>query len=221
MAKTNDTIADIIAEMRHNATARRRFTLTDAFGGYETITIDRANTMLSLADRLEAAHKREVDAIEADALSVGGLVEAMRQKEAICTKCRDGEPPKNCQFFGEPDGCSSPTYGHYPQLPIGDAAKLREALVKCREIALQWQADEAAGVAGTTDKPHARSAAEAVVDMEFEIDAALAAPPRNCDVYNNESCRMAYHLHGDGLMTMQAFADWLFAPAAEKEGGAK
>ena len=51
--------------------------------------------------------------------------------------------------------------------------------------------------------------------------AALAAPPRNCDVYNNESCRMAYHLHGDGLMTMQAFADWLFAPATEKEGGAK
>ena len=58
---------------------------------------------------------------------------------------------------------------------LGDAAKLREALVKCREIALQWQADEAAGVAGTTDKPHARSAAEAVIDIEFEISAALFA----------------------------------------------
>ena len=51
--------------------------------------------------------------------------------------------------------------------------------------------------------------------------AALAAPPRNCDLYDNESCRMAYHLHGDGTMTMQAFADWLFAPATEQEGGAK
>ncbi len=59
MAEANETIADIIAEMRHKDTARRRFTLTDAFGGYETITIDRANTMLSLADRLEAALKRE------------------------------------------------------------------------------------------------------------------------------------------------------------------
>lgn len=59
MADTNETIADIIAEMRHKDTARRRFTLTDAFGGYETITIDRANTMLSLADRFDAAHKRE------------------------------------------------------------------------------------------------------------------------------------------------------------------
>ena len=52
---------------------------------------------------------------------------------------------------------------------------LREALARCREIALQWQADEAAGVAGTTDKPRARSAAEAVIDMELEINAALAA----------------------------------------------
>jgi len=42
---------------------------------------------------------------------------------------------------------------------------------------------------------------------------ALAAPPRNCDVYNSESCRMAYHLHGDGILTMQAFANWLFATA--------
>lgn len=46
---------------------------------------------------------------------------------------------------------------------------------------------------------------------------AISAPPRNCDIYDAESCRMAYHLHGDGLMTMQAFADWLFAPA--EEGG--
>ena len=52
---------------------------------------------------------------------------------------------------------------------------LREALARCREIALQWQADEAAGVAGTTDNPRSRSAAEAVIDMEFEITAALAA----------------------------------------------
>jgi hypothetical protein len=55
--------------------------------------------------------------------------------------------------------------------------------------------------------------------LSARIKSALATPPRNCDVYNNESCRMAYHLHGDGLMTMQAFADWLFATATEKEGG--
>lgn len=56
-------------------------------------------------------------------------------------------------------------------------------------------------------------------DIIRKCEAALAAPPRNCDVYDSESCRMAYHLHGDGHMTMQAFADWLFAPA--KNGGAE
>ena len=90
MADTHETIADLVAEMRHNATARRRFTLTDAFGGYETITIDRANTMLSLADRLEAAYKRDKAAIEADALAVGGMVEAARKRGCDdCAKLRD------------------------------------------------------------------------------------------------------------------------------------
>ena len=56
-------------------------------------------------------------------------------------------------------------------------------------------------------------------EAKTAINAALAKPPRNCDVYDSESCRMAYHLHGNGHMTMQAFADWLFAPA--KNGGAE
>ena len=119
---------------------------------------------------------------------------------------------------------------------VGNAAKLREALVKCREIALQWQADEAAGVAGTTDKPHARSAAEAVVDMEFEINAALAAPPRNCDRFANaveamaELKRVHSYCAKENRRCLEDCPDcgkewcslaWLFAPATEKEGGAK
>lgn len=89
----------------------------------------------------------------------------------------------------------------------GNSAKLREALETLRELLEDLLRLE-----------------DAEYHNDFSnfcdiIDAALSAPPRNCDVYNNESCRMAYHLHGDGLMTMQAFADWLFAPATE--GGAK
>ena len=52
-----------------------------------------------------------------------------------------------------------------------------------------------------------------------EGKAALSSPPRNCDIYDSKSCRMAYHMHGDGLMTMQAFADWIFATATEQKGG--
>ena len=90
---------------------------------------------------------------------------------------------------------------------VGNAAKLREALETLRELLGDLL-----------------RLGDAEYHDDFSnfcdiIDAALAAPPRNCDVYNNESCRMAYHLHGDGLMTMQAFADWLYAPTTEKEGG--
>ena len=54
-----------------------------------------------------------------------------------------------------------------------------------------------------------------------EIDAicgnAISEPARNCDVYDKEEVRMAYHLHGDGLMSMQAVVDWLYS--AKKERG--
>lgn len=50
-------------------------------------------------------------------------------------------------------------------------------------------------------------------DIVRKCEAALSAPPRNCDLYPKDEVRLAYHLHGDGLMTMQAFADWLFEQA--------
>ena len=110
---------------------------------------------------------------------------------------------------------------------VGNAAAMREALVRCREIALQWQADEAAGVAGTTDKPSARSAAEAVIDMEFEINAALSDPARNCDMPYHDRvemygafkdwCKAKGHTM-EPMLAYDAF-DWLFAPAERKGEG--
>lgn len=133
-----DTVADILAEMFKFSDKRIEE------GRDHAMTSESVGLVVhQLAKSFEAAWKREREAVEADALAVGGIVEASRHKP-------------------------------------GNAAAMRAALVKCREIALQWQADEAAGVAGTTDKPSARSAAEAVIDMEFEINAALSAPARNC-----------------------------------------
>ena len=70
MADTQETIVDIIAKMRQgmnpNGTAECQYLESD---------------ICMLADRLEAAHKREKAAIEADALAVGGIVEAERQRE--------------------------------------------------------------------------------------------------------------------------------------------
>lgn len=106
--------------------------------------------------------------------------------------------------------------------PVGNAAAMREALEKCREIALQWQADEADGVAGTIDKPSARSAAEAVMDMEFEINAALSAPPRNCDLFACYSEAANYwHENVECADVNGCFDVWLFEPAAERKGEGK
>jgi hypothetical protein len=42
----------------------------------------------------------------------------------ICAACHEGEPPEDCEFYGEPNGCNSPTYGEHPtckeSLQVGD-----------------------------------------------------------------------------------------------------
>lgn len=84
---------------------------------------------------------------------------------------------------------------HIQSEPVGNVAAMREAL----ECVRDWL------------EVH-----NAYVDTEREIaklNAALSAPPRNCDIYQKDEVRFAYHLHGDWLMTMQAFADWLFDEA--------
>lgn len=101
----------------------------------------------------------------------------------------------------------------------GNASAMREALVKCREIALQWQADEADGVAGTTEKPNARSAAEAVIDMEFEINAALSVPARNCDRFTYEVDARSAFLNEMLLIPAKSeYVRWLFALATDRKG---
>ena len=84
----------------------------------------------------------------------------------------------------------------------GNAAKIREALSDACYAMHNFLKTQYGGY-------------EEMAKALDKAKAALSAPPRNCDIYDAESCRMAYHLHGDGLMTMQAFADWLFAPAEE------
>lgn len=88
----------------------------------------------------------------------------------------------------------------------GNPAELREALILCVDSARCI-----ANHAGFSS----RIASEALVIVNAAADA-LAAPARNCDVYDKEEVRMAYHLHGDGLMTMQAVVDWLYS--AKKRG---
>ena len=53
-----------------------------------------------------------------------------------------------------------------------------------------------------------------------EIDAALAAPPRNCDkVKTSWDVLKKWHEGLDTANDIVRMLDWLLAPATEKEGG--
>ena len=50
----------------------------------------------------------------------------------ICADCKEGEPPNDCEYYGEPRGCNAPTYGgppprYYEEL-LSENARLRAAL---------------------------------------------------------------------------------------------
>lgn len=93
MAETQETTADIIAEKRRRADEierdcaekmRRGEMVSDRYARELVADIRRE------ADRLEAAYKRDKAAIEADALAVGGMVEAARKRRCDdCAKLRD------------------------------------------------------------------------------------------------------------------------------------
>ena len=56
----------------------------------------------------------------------------------ICADCKEGEPPKDCEYYGEPRGCNAPTYGgppprYYEELRE-ENARLRAALKPVLDI---------------------------------------------------------------------------------------
>ena len=135
----SETIAHIVAEKRNRADEIERDVAEKMKRG-EMISDQYAREVVAdlrkEADRLEAARKRELAKVEAEALSAGGLVEAMRHKP-------------------------------------GNAAAMREALLLCYRVI------HCAMVAGVINRDDANKAMDA-------YHAALAAPPRNCDVGNEK-----------------------------------
>ena len=135
----------------------------------------------------------------------------------ICTDCQEGEPPKDCEYFGEPNGCNSPTYGKHPtckeSLQVGNAAKMREALMEIQLVC--WKAggtmgyDVACGI------------------IKSKSHAALSATVRNCDRYP-DFCSAILAFEKDRPNTKKKwdmeryclFAHWLF-DEAKGEGKCK
>lgn len=178
MSKRQDTVDDIIAEKRRRAEEIERDVAEKMKRGEMTSDQYARELVADIrreADRLEAACKRDKAAIEADALAVGGMVEAAHEREM------SKNASKNVADFGQ----------------LGDAAKLRAALVSVKK-----SIDEM-GAASLDGEPEIMlmSLTQVCARLSARIDDALAAPPRNCDVGTAEEQdkRFAYQFCRVGI----------------------
>jgi len=141
------------------------------------------------------------DVVESREAPLGGVSMPSDWKET-CAKCMEGEiEPRHCEYYGEPSGCNSPTYGEHPRTPpVGNAAAMRRTLLRFLVWAQQdlwehaWYGQSSGNYKQLLDA------------MVKEISEALSAPPRQCDVGTAEEqaermdmfCKS--HKHGfDGL----------------------
>lgn len=106
----------------------------------------------------------------------------------ICPKCLIGAIEPDCEFYGKPRGCNAPTFGEHPQ--SHNAAAMREALITCRNIAAWIRSGNASVEAG-------------VERIQTEIDKALSAPARNCDVGTAEEQAERFEKHCQSFLNRE------------------
>ena len=123
--------------------------------------LDLAETKRKEADRLEAAHKREVDALKQRCAELNAEVAA---KDEVIKRLNDAIAEEQRREMATAEKSSA----------VGNAAKLREAL------------DDTVGLLeGILEAFKQGTGGVYTSDVSEAIDkarAALAAPPRNCDV---------------------------------------
>ena len=204
----HETIADRIAEKRRQAAEierdcdekmKRNKMISDRY------TRELIADIRQEADRLEAALRRDIEAI---------TPKPDPDWKDICAKCKDGDiEPKHCEYYGEPNGCNSPIYGEHPTaenlLAVGDAAKLREALETLLNLAYEVQD------ANSEYGPKTSVPAQFIIDV---AKSALSAPPRNCDKYPHDQALRIWSADPENPMN-GCFDVWLYAPATEGVAG--
>ena len=197
MAKENETIADIVAEMRGDGH-------TGPADALEWVRIKLEH----YADRLDAAHKRELDALKQRCAELDAEVAA---KDEVIKRLNDAISEEQRRKMATAENPSA----------VGDAAKLREALCEILSYIESFHKYITPG------KGKKLTALFAVADtIRGKTKAALAAPPRNCDKYPtfNDAIRALADKRGwhDAKWDIERYcilASWLYAPY--EEGGAK
>jgi hypothetical protein len=229
MADTNETIADIIAEKRRQADKierdcaekiKRGEMISDQFARELVADIRRE------ADRLEAAHKRERGDCAKSFKTVGTRFDICQDIELVLKIGRDYQNKdgyRGAHYDTVKLLCDAIEYQQEQleaKTEIGDAAKQREVCEKMLDL-LTAEGFEDGGMSIELDE-------EQVIMWRNRFRAALSAPPRNCDEYANYKDAMnafdAFVRKQGKLGFINLYTEsfkWLFAPATEKEGGAK
>lgn len=178
----NETIADVIAEMRRCADylpSRQKYVPKLPIRAWR-----------NLADRIEAAHKRE----HADWNAETEAAKDARNRVACRMRSEFAEKCRNCERA------------------LGSAAAMRDALEICLKKMCGY-CREAAGRCGY-DVPCVDGCEPLKMAM-----SALSAPARNCDLYRTEeeALKAWDGLDENDAGDWFAFTDWLFASAEGKE----
>lgn len=206
MSDRPETTDDIIREMRD-------------LGALDEKSVDmiprslQALGLRTYADRFEAARKRE----QADPLA----------KPNLCRSCKH-LLPDGCEICGCGDYVEAAEREHNRQYEPKCNWSIKDALALANTLANHGLRDGNADAASSCIYSLCRN-------LSSPGNAALAAPPRNCDRFKAaDEARMAFwdthetiwdaFKNRGGTELFYEVLDWLFAPAEssnKKEGGAK
>lgn len=193
-----ETIKDIIKEIRRLN--------DDGFPLDGESSHPLVEDMRLLADRIEAAHKREVDSIHRAMVLIAGI--EMKDSEnppRLWTALEDAYDALSDALGtdGETtaDVAEAKAIGrHFVIEPVGNTMKMREALKKCTKR-----------LDAITPYLPIELRKYVFADIQ-EANITLSAQPRNCDLYSNkEKAKQAWaKLRYEYMTTDLSYGDWLF-----------
>lgn len=194
-----ESSAEIISDIRERADTAERH------GEHQTRNDGVAMLLRSIADRLEAALKREHSQSwhhrEMEELILRHEKEVAELKRERDLAIYAYDPTKAAKSLA-PDG-SAYALEALEHQPVGNAAAMREALMRIKHLFRDINLCE-----------------DTIGNEAFAIaDAALTAPPRNCDRF--DTATQARHAFNEWLKSHRlcpiSFGGWLMAESEDKD----
>jgi hypothetical protein len=207
MSEHNETLADIVAEMRKRMKSHY-------------YSREGRNLMRQYSDRIEAAHEREKATAEKS--SAVGIAAAIQE---TLTYLEHVGRTKDCRVHfadivnvGNAKSCLKDALSLLSK-PAENDNNGDAVITAVNNAAAKRKALEALSAWAKTvkDNPKDKTATECAEFVETAVDAALAAPPRNCDRYSHDEALKVWMAEKENERN-GCFDEWLFAPATEQKG---